>query len=100
MMLMDDTRGFLNEAQKMSVFISVETVERSMFNMGFDAIPEDREQSFPCEVCNGSIKLSAISGLWECVECGCLPGSKLVFCCFSVFGDCNQHNYLSEAPND
>ena len=46
--------------------------------MGFDAIPEDREQSFPCEVCNGSIKLSAISGLWECVECGCLPGSKLV----------------------
>ena len=46
--------------------------------MGFDAIPEDREQSFPCGVCNGSIKLSAISGLWECAECGCLPGSKLV----------------------
>ena len=46
--------------------------------MAHDDIPEDRQQSFPCEVCNGSIKLSAISGLWECVECGCLPGSKLV----------------------
>ena len=32
--------------------------------------------SRPCD--NGSIKLSAISGLWECDECGCLPGSKLV----------------------
>jgi len=46
--------------------------------MSFDAIPEDKAQSFPCEVCNGSIKLSAISGVWECDECGCLPGSKLV----------------------
>ena len=46
--------------------------------MAHDDIPEDRQQSFPREVCNGSIKLSAISGLWECVECGCLPGSKLV----------------------
>ena len=43
-----------------------------------ESIPEDREQSFPCEVCNGNIKLSAASGRWECDECGCLPGSKPV----------------------
>lgn len=35
--------------------------------MSFDSIPEDREQSFPCE-CGGNIKKNK-EGLWECDTC-------------------------------
>jgi len=36
--------------------------------MSFDAIPEDKEQSFPCPDCDaGSIKLNGQR--WECDSC-------------------------------
>lgn len=34
--------------------------------MSFDAIPEDREESYPCE-CGGEIK--KYGELWECDNC-------------------------------
>lgn len=38
--------------------------------MGFDAIPEDREQSFPCPECgSGNVTLQPNLIWWECDEC-------------------------------
>lgn len=35
-----------------------------------ESIPEDKEQSFPCE-CGGNIKL--IDGVWQCDTCDYKP---------------------------
>lgn len=35
--------------------------------MSFDAIPEDREESYPCE-CGGEITND--DGVWSCDKCG------------------------------
>ena len=37
--------------------------------MPFDDIPEDREESYPCE-CGGEITRNKDVGLWECSLCG------------------------------
>ena len=36
--------------------------------MAHDDIPEDVEQSFPCE-CGGVVRFNEFSGLWECDTC-------------------------------
>lgn len=36
--------------------------------MGFENIPEDRSESFPCE-CGGDIRLNDKKTLWECDTC-------------------------------
>lgn len=36
--------------------------------MGFDEIPENREQSFPCE-CGGNISQDEHDGNWHCDSC-------------------------------
>lgn len=36
--------------------------------MGFEDIPEDRPESFPCE-CGGNIMLNDEKTLWECDLC-------------------------------
>jgi len=40
--------------------------------MGFDTIPEDREESYPCE-CGGNI--TKVDGRWECDRCNKYPGN-------------------------
>lgn len=37
--------------------------------MGFDAIPEDKQESYPCpdEECQGCVTLD--NGYWQCDEC-------------------------------
>lgn len=36
--------------------------------MAFDDVPEDREESYPCD-CGGSIKKNAAGTEWECDSC-------------------------------
>jgi len=45
--------------------------------MAFDDIPEDREQSFPCEECSGEIKKSKNGDWWECDTCDWRSDGKL-----------------------
>lgn len=37
--------------------------------MSFDAIPEDKEQSFPCEECGKGNIVKNKEGDWECDTC-------------------------------
>lgn len=38
--------------------------------MGFEDIPEDTRESYPCPECEaGNVTLNEESGLWECSEC-------------------------------
>lgn len=37
--------------------------------MGFEDIPEDRCQSFPCEHCEGGNVTEVRKGFWECDNC-------------------------------
>ena len=37
--------------------------------MAFDDIPEDKEESYPCE-CGGSVTKDAWDGIWSCYDCG------------------------------
>jgi ribosomal protein L37AE/L43A len=37
--------------------------------VSFDDIPEDEEESFPCD-CGGSITKDEVTGLWSCDDCG------------------------------
>jgi ribosomal protein L37AE/L43A len=34
-----------------------------------DNIPEDKQQSFPCEICGGNVILNPNKDWWECDEC-------------------------------
>lgn len=37
--------------------------------MSFDSIPEDKQESFPCPECGGSVTLFDFNNSWECDSC-------------------------------
>lgn len=41
---------------------------------GPESIPEDRQESFPCQCCGGDITL--IDGVWQCDTCNAKPGEE------------------------
>jgi len=41
----------------------------------FDDIPEDREQTFPCD-CGDTIRYNAVGKFWECDSCNFRRGSS------------------------
>lgn len=40
--------------------------------MSFDDIPEDKRESFPCQICAGG-DIVLIDGVWQCDLCGFIP---------------------------
>lgn len=44
--------------------------------MGFDDIPEDIREQYPCPSCGGDVELDKKDNTWKCLDCGEIMGVK------------------------